>query len=108
MDKKQFIHAAVLGGALVVSLNAGAATICSGTAGSGTSVVTGTFVKAGFTPKCSANTLVAGTDGTDYGVKGLSSKGKSIYGGSTAGGGVSLCSTFTGTATAPTALTSGC
>lgn len=108
MDKKQVLHAAILGGALVVSLSASAVTICSGAAGNGSTVTSGTFVKAAFTPKCSANTLVDGMDGTDYGVKGLSSKGKSIYGGSTQGGGVSLCTTFTGAASAPTATTAGC
>ena len=47
------------------------------------------FIKTGFTPKCSANTHVTGEDGGSYFRVGSgSTKGKTRFGGSSAGGGV--------------------
>lgn len=106
MDSKKIIHAAVLGSTLVVSMQAMSATICSN--GAASQVDSGTFVKAAFTPKCSANVLVDGADGADFGVKSASTKGKTIYGGSTAGGAISICTTFTSPPTSVSANTTGC
>lgn len=64
---------------------------CSGTAGNGTAATTQTsgFVKTVFTPKCSANTLVYGSDSdTYYRVGSASTKGKTTFAGSSNGGGV--------------------
>jgi len=70
-----------------------AAAACTGTAGSGT-LVPGSatnFVRADFTPQCSANTQVVYTDDAAaqklYGGS-ASVKGKSYYGASTNGGAV--------------------
>lgn len=70
-----------------------AAVACTGTAGSGTAVTGATdgtkFVQVGFTPKCSANTLVDYTDQvTSFAVAAGSKKGKSTFIGNTAGGAV--------------------
>lgn len=70
-----------------------AATACSGTSGNGTAVAGAadgtTFVRVGFTPKCSANVLLQYTDQqTNFAVAAGSSKGKSTFIGSTSGGGV--------------------
>ncbi len=47
------------------------------------------FVKAAFTPKCSSNVSLAGRDGGVYYTVGAgSSKGKTSFRGSTAGGGI--------------------
>lgn len=52
------------------------------------------FVKLTFTPKCSANAdLHYLDDGVDFAVQSASAKGKTIYGVSTASGGVIVCST---------------
>jgi hypothetical protein len=97
MDRKKTTEMVMLGGALVLSLasfSAQAATGCS--AGAGTSVAGNAtnFVKAGFTPKCSASTSVNYLDaGADFAVQGASAKGKTVYGASTAGGQVSGCTT---------------
>lgn len=66
---------------------------CAGTAGNGTAVAGATdgttFVRVGFTPKCSANVLLRYTDQqTNFAVAAGSSKGKSTFIGSTSGGGV--------------------
>ncbi|MBK8114045.1 MAG: hypothetical protein IPK44_05625 [Candidatus Accumulibacter sp.] len=89
---KNIILGSVLAIAAVTSLSANAAAICSGTAaGDGTSVTVGSFVKVGFTPKCSANVFLDGIDSTStlYVVAAGSAKGKKIFAGSTAGGSVS-------------------
>jgi hypothetical protein len=111
---KKIILGSVLAVAAVSSFNAQAGAtqhICSaGTAaGNGAAVAAGGFVKTGFTPKCSANVFLAVDDMTTYyGAGASSAKGKNIFQGSTAGGGVkaySTCASATG-CTATEALTS--
>lgn len=70
-----------------------AATACNGDPATPTAVASATdgtkFVRVGFTPKCSANTLVDYSDQvTNFAVAAGSKKGKSTFIGSTAGGGV--------------------
>ena len=49
-----------------------------------------TFVKEAFKPKCSANVHLAyEQNGVNFAAAGASSKGKSVFGGHTGGGGVS-------------------
>jgi len=89
---KNIILGSVLAIAAVTSLSANAVTICSGSAaGNGAAVAVGSFVKVGFTPKCSANVYLDGVDqsSTVYAVAAGSAKGKKIFSGSTAGGSVS-------------------
>jgi len=66
---------------------------------SGTIAITG-FIKTVFTPKCSANVFMTGDDQTTYyGAGAASKKGKNVFQGSTAGGGVkasATCSSATG------------
>ena len=96
---KKIILASVLAASAIsaVSLDANAATgtaaICAGpaAAGVGTSVAAATdsFVKVDFTPKCSTNVhLIANDQNTYYGVGSASTKGKTAWVGSTAGGGI--------------------
>ena len=89
---KNIILGSVLAIAAVTSLSANAADLCSGgAAGNGAAVAVGSFVKVGFTPKCSANVYLSGIDqsSTIYAVAAGSAKGKKIFAGSTAGGSVS-------------------
>jgi hypothetical protein len=95
---KKVILTAVLASAAIASMNAsaasGTAVICTGgsTAGSGNNVTTATdtFVKVSFSPKCSANVHAVDNDqNTYYGVGSASTKGKTAWVGSTAGGGIS-------------------
>lgn len=70
-----------------------AALICTGTAGSGTAVASdasgNSFVRTGFTPKCSANTQVDFMQNQTTGAAGaVSTKGNQIFGGHTNGGAV--------------------
>lgn len=95
---KKVVLASVLTVMAGASMNANAvtATICAaptaagnGTADSGWATAT-SFVKTTFTPKCSANVHLVGNDMTTYyGAGSASAKGKNIFMGSTAGGGVS-------------------
>jgi len=115
MDRKK-IEIAMLGGAVVLSLasfNAQAAAACSAGAATSVGVTTTSFVKSGFTPKCSTSTTVNVTDGgADFAVQGASSKGKVTYGASTAGGQVSACTTVSSgiptVSTPAAAATNGC
>jgi hypothetical protein len=98
-NTKKSLEAILVGGVLVVSLNAHAQNaqqqVCS--TGGGTALTAGgtSFVKTVFTPKCSANSVVTVVDdGASFGVRGASTKGNQIYGGSTEGGGVTMCTTF--------------
>lgn len=92
---KNIIMGSVLAVVAVTSLPANAAqsTICNApnAATSGTAVTIGTFIKQGFTPKCSANVYLVGDDNsaTLYKVGAASSKGRYTFGGSSAGGAVS-------------------
>lgn len=76
------------------AIAAGSQTFCNGgAAGNGLVAATASqtdFVKVPFTPKCSANVFLVGNDrsATLYTVGSASIKGKSNFGGSSAGGGV--------------------
>lgn len=109
MDTKKSLEAVVLGGVLMMSMqSAFAAAAC--TAGAAGTITAGTtlFVKTAFSPKCSANVTVDVVDSTtSLSVKSASSKGKTYFGGTTEGGGISACGTFT-TMGGITASTSGC
>jgi hypothetical protein len=111
--KKIIISSALVAG-LIASVGAFAAdtVICpattgSTTAGPGTVPASGTagthFMIRAIAPKCSANTQVAGTDGTSgawYAVGSNSVKGKNSFGGNSNGGAVST--------TAACAVAGGC
>lgn len=89
MKKIIFTSAALV--SAVVAMDASAAVACSGAtaSGNGSSVAVGGFVKQAFTPKCSANTYVEVIDGDSvFKVGAASSKGKTSFNGSSAGGGV--------------------
>lgn len=109
----------VMGGVIALGFagNAMGAAACSGTAGNGTSVtgVSTSFIRDGFTPKCSANVTVSYTQSdTAVAVKGGSSKGMHTFGGTSEGGGVKQCETTsvtapgTSAATAPASVLDGC
>jgi hypothetical protein len=91
---KNIILCSVMAIAAVTSLSANAAlpVVCAGgAAGAGESFASGgTFVKVEFTPKCSANVFLEGTevDSTTFTVGSASSKGSKVFSGSTAGGAV--------------------
>lgn len=94
MTMKKIILTSVVAIAAVSSMNANATSgsVCAAptAASNGTAPVTGSFIKTAFTPKCSANVYLVGDDqNTYYGAGSASSKGKNIFQGSTAGGGVS-------------------
>lgn len=93
---KKTLEAVLVGGVLVVSLNSAyAASACDTGTMSTIATSAGSFVKTQFTPKCSANTVVDVLDsGATFTVQGASRKGNQVYGGSTEGGGVTMCSTF--------------
>lgn len=103
---KKIILGSVLAAASISSFNANAGTVtqavCSGTspAANGAAIAPGGFVKTGFTPKCSANVFLAADDMTTYyGAGAASGKGKNVFQGSTAGGGVrasTTCASATG------------
>ena len=79
--------------------------VCTGTV-AGTATAVGTvaaseFITTAFTPKCSANTFVSySQSATIIGVGGASVKGKTIFGGSSEGGGVVNKGNCSGTACA--------
>jgi|SRR5690606_3849805 len=97
-NTKKTLEALLVGGVLVVSMsNAHSAVVCTTGAGIslGGDAASTSFVKTVFTPKCSANSVVDIVDlGPSFGAMGASTKGNQIYGGSTEGGGVTLCTTF--------------
>lgn len=111
---KKILVASTLIAGLLGSVGAFAAdtVICPATAGSaaagpGAVPASGTagthFMLTPIAPKCSANTNVAGTDGTSgawYAVGANSVKGKNSYGGNTNGGSVAI--------TAGCAVAGGC
>jgi len=95
---KKVILTAVLASAAISSMSAnaasGTAVICTGNstaaAGNAVTTATDTFVKVSFTPKCSANVHMVDNDqNTYYGVGSCSTKGKTFWVGSTAGGSIS-------------------
>jgi len=95
---KNIILGSVLAVVAVASLDANAAgtsTFCNAPNVAGNATVaaaSGTdFVKVAFTPKCSANVFLVGADEGPllFRVGSASSKGKSFFGGSSAGGAVS-------------------
>lgn len=93
MTMKKIILTSVVAIAAVSSMNANATSgsVCAAptAAQNGTAPTTGSFIKTAFTPKCSANVYLVGDDqNTYYGAGSASSKGKNIFQGSTAGGGV--------------------
>ena len=109
---KKIILASVLAASAATAVSSANAAAVSGAAcpalavaGSGTAVATNAatdanFVKTGFTPKCSANTHVTYEDGGSFFRVGSgSTKGKTKFGGSSAGGGVvsaGTCASATG------------
>jgi hypothetical protein len=88
--------------AVSVSANAAETKFCDGGgAGNGLApapAATTNFVKIAFTPKCSANVYLVGNDrsATLYTVGSSSIKGKSFFGGSSAGGAVGNLGECTG------------
>jgi hypothetical protein len=94
ISMKNVIMGSVLAIAAVTSLpaNAVSVAVCSGNAaGDGKTFASGTvFVKIAFTPKCSANVLLAGDEvnSTLFAVGSASTKGRNMFAGSTAGGAV--------------------
>jgi len=106
---KKVILSSVLAAAAIGSVSpANAAStvtqFCSGVAGAGITAAPVTaatsFVKVAFTPKCSANAFVYGSDSdTFYRVGAASAKGKTMFAGSTMGGGIAaagICAANTG------------
>ena len=97
MTMKKIILGSVTAVAAVSSMSAQAAgtsqNFCTGNTAaysSATAPTVGSFLKTTFTVKCSANVYLYGDDNnTYYGSGAASSKGKNIFQGSTAGGGVS-------------------
>jgi len=93
---KQIILGSVLAVVAVTSMSAHAAssTFCAGgsAAASAVTAVSGSasFVKVDFSPKCSANVLLAGDDNsaTVFRVGSASTKGKTRFNGSSIGGAV--------------------
>ena len=106
---KKIILSSVVAAAAAVSVSApvqaaaNTTAICaaSTTATSSTATIALTgFIKTVFTPKCSANVYLTGDDQTSYyGAGAASLKGKNVFQGSTAGGGVrasTTCASATG------------
>lgn len=88
----------VMGGVIALGLsgNAMGAVGCNGTAGNGTSVTGNptSFIRDGFTPKCSANVTVNyDQNALMVAVRGGSSKGMHTFGGTSEGGGIVQCET---------------
>lgn len=93
ISMKNVVMGSVLAIAAVTSLSANASSVgvCAGGVAGNASVsfASGTnFVKVGFTPKCSANVLLAGDEvsATLFAVGSASIKGRTRFAGSTAGG----------------------
>jgi len=90
---KKVILASVLAAAAAVSVDAQAAAsaICTGGAAGQITIASAasSFIKVGFTARCSNNIYSAGDDGgTYYRVGAASAKGKFAYSGSTMGGAI--------------------
>ncbi len=105
---KKLAISCVLSMLAVASSSVFAADACTGTAGNGTAVASASdgtkFVRAGFTPKCSANVMAKYTDQTTtFAVASGSKKGKNTFVGNTAGGAVKP----SGTACASSGCTDG-
>jgi len=101
---KKIILGAVLAVAAASSITANAAStvICASltSAAGGASVAAGTgFVKTDFTTKCSVNVILLGDDQSAvlFKVGSTSVKGKTFFGGSSAGGAVGNMGTCSGT-----------
>jgi hypothetical protein len=91
---KKIILASVLAVASVSAI-AAAASVCNGTAGSGTGISSAAtnFIKVAFTPKCSANVHLAYEEGgTYFRVGSTNTKGARAWMGSTAGSSVASTS----------------
>ena len=99
---KKIILGSVLAVAAAASMNAQAAatSICTGGPAQSASVASGTnFIKNQFNARCSNNVMLVAEDlQTLYQAGGASQKGKSAFGASTAGGGVTgtPCASATG------------
>lgn len=97
---KKAILSSVLVAAAALSMEAGAATACTGGSAATVSISAGTnFIKTGFAARCSNNTHVTYDDQATYiKVGGTSVKGKNAFGASSAGGGIvgSGCASATG------------
>ncbi|MCK6404931.1 MAG: hypothetical protein L6Q60_02830 [Rhodocyclaceae bacterium] len=99
---KKIILGSVLAVAAATSMNAQAAAtaICTGGAAQSASVASGTnFIKNQFNARCSNNIMLVGEDLQNvYQAGGASTKGKSRFGASTAGGGITgvPCASATG------------
>lgn len=88
---KKIALAMVLAGFSFGAMAAATGDACTGTAAGTATGAPGTneFIKAEFTPKCSANTFVSFSQtATAIGVGSASIKGKNRFGGSSEGGGV--------------------
>ena len=116
MKKKAMNRALAVGGVLVVSM---AQQVCWGAAqdicsdGVGVEVVghESSFVKASFTPKCSANVTVSANavDAMLFTVKSMSKKGRHSFGGTSNDGMVFACETESIAWTPPSAgASNGC
>lgn len=108
------VKIAIVGGVLALgTIEAYAATACTGTATSSVTGASTNFVKDTFTPKCSGGVILKYNDGASYlSVKAGSTKGMHTFGGGTDGGGVTQCesssiSVSDTTVTDPTTV-SGC
>lgn len=97
---KKAILSSVMVAAAALSMQAGAATACSGGSAVTVSINTsGNFIKTGFAARCSNNTIVTYDDQPTYiKVGGTSVKGKNAFGASSAGGGITGtgCTSATG------------
>jgi hypothetical protein len=106
MKKLIFVGLCVLSSAAFADGTAVCASLTSAAPGTAITGDGAKFVKVTFTPKCSANTHVAyEQDAVNFAAAGGSSKGKTVFGGSTGGGGVSpvagkTCATGCGAADA--------
>ena len=116
---KKVILASVMGVAAVSSIGSAnaastAQVFCAGTAGNALTAAAVTaatsFVKVAFTPKCSANVHLSGSDSDTYfRVGSASGKGKTMFAGSTNGGAVvpaGLCPSTCAASDATTAMAS--
>lgn len=97
---KKVILGSVVAAAAVMSMDAGAATACTGGSANTVSIAaTSNFIKTGFAARCSNNSVVTYDDQPTYiKVGGTSVKGKNAFGASSAGGGVTGvgCTSATG------------
>jgi hypothetical protein len=113
---KKVILGSVMAVAALASVSSAQAvtqTFCAGTPGNSSVTASNgatSFVKVPFSPKCSANVHLAGDDNTTYYRTGaISTTGKTVFAGSTNGGGVSASGTCSACAAsdATAAVTNG-